>query len=358
MTRYKVAYYAHHHGSGHLRHAQRLADLDCINLQVASTGARQVELLRGPLEYVALPDDTGLVHGTGPRRVEDPFHYVPVGAGIRQRFATLNQAWNRFVPDVVMVDVSVEVAVFARLSGYPVAFRRMPGNRGDPAHQMAYSLSDAIFGYFPSTLEDPEQLEAYGAKSHYLTVPEPAGPPASSEVRQGVRPRRVVVQTSLASSLPLRDVASAARASPRWQWEVAGAVEKDGTPLPGNLTLHGVLDDPGPVMNRADLLISSAGHNAVVAAAACRRPVFLIPEERPYDEQLHFARSLQAVAGIPMLGSWSAPTDWPALLERSARSDPGALAGALFGSDADFASGLGRMLEACVRRAEACAGHQ
>ncbi|MDO5743483.1 MAG: glycosyltransferase [Micrococcaceae bacterium] len=350
---YKVAYYAHHFGTGHLRHAQRLAELGGLEVQVASTGERRTDLLSADVEYVALPPDAGPGQHPGKMRPGDPLHYAPVGTSIQQRFALLNRAWERFTPNVVMVDVSVEVALFARLSGYPVAFRRMPGDREDPAHQMAYAVSDVIFAYFPSALEHPAHLNAYGAKSHYLGAPMhgcakqlPVSVPYAS-----VDQRRVVVQTSLASSIPLRHLAAAAAASPLWQWRVAGAVEDDGSVLPRNLQLLGVLGDPGLALRNADVVISSAGHNAVVAAAASGRPVLLVPEPRPHDEQLEFARALGRTAGIPHVETWGLHTDWETTLERVAGSVPGALAESLFVSEGRFTAAVESMLADCVQRA-------
>ena len=141
---HRVAYYAHHLGTGHLRHARRLAELGAVELQVASTGERREELLSGYLDYVALPPDTGPGQSGGKMRAGAPLHDAPVGPGIQQRFATLNRAWARFAPDVVMVDVSVEVALFARLSGYPVAVRRMHGDR--PDRPPPWSRADRLAG--------------------------------------------------------------------------------------------------------------------------------------------------------------------------------------------------------------------
>lgn len=353
MTRPRVSYYAHHFGTGHLRHAQKVAASGLFELQVASTGPRNASLLTGALEYVELGPDVG----TGEPDMEDALdsylHYAPTGALIQRRFAELNQAWRTFKPDVVMVDVSVEVALFARLSGYKVAFRRMPGVRTDKPHQMAYELADALFAYFPERLEEPDHLERFGHKSHYLAVAEPLtadGVPATAARPPG--PRTVVVQTSLASSISLEQVAHAAAASPAWNWEVVGSVESARTALPRNLTLHGVVAQPRSFMQSADVVATSAGHNAVVAAAGCGRPVLLIPEERPFAEQREFARSLHRAAGVPMLESWQTQTDWPALLERTSRSNPHALGAALFVPPAQFERDLAHMVQTCTAAAD------
>lgn len=349
MKPYKVSYYAHHFGSGHLRHAQKIASSELFELQVTSTGPQSKSLLNGRLEYVALSPDVGSADLETETTASSYLHYAPTNALIQQRFAELNQAWKKFQPDVVMVDVSVEVALFARLSGYRVAFRRMPGNRNDNAHQLAYELADTIFGYFPAEFEELEHLEKFGHKSHYLSVAEPLKHISVLDSHMGLSERpRVVVQTSLASAISLDHVVRAAAVSPEWNWEVAGSVESGRAALPANLLLHGILPDPLPVLRSADVIVSSAGHNAVVAAASCRRPVLLVPEDRPFSEQLAFARSLHNVAGIEMLESWQAAAHWPEILKRTAQGDPEALANALFVRPAEFEQRLFDLVQMCA----------
>lgn len=353
MAKPRVSYYAHHFGTGHLRHAQKIAATRAFDLQVTSTGPRNHTLLPGPLDYVSLTPDVGINGPWGSPVLGDYLHYAPVGEGIRQRFTALNLAWAEFNPDMVMVDVSVEVALFARLSGYPVAFRRMPGERRDRAHQMAYSLADVLFAYYPEGLEEETHLHEFGAKSHYLGISTPHGFTANlrcGNPRMEERPR-VVVQTSLASSIQLHDVARAARETPGWDWEVVGSVDSAAMLPPKNMILHGIVPDPAPIMREANLIISSAGHNAVAAAAACRRPVLLVPEERPHDEQMSFVRALQTRAGVPMVASWKSPVDWSGVLGHAALGDPEALAKALFVPAEDFVQGIRELFDACLESA-------
>ena len=349
MKPYKVSYYAHHFGSGHLRHAQKVASSELFDLQVTSTGPQSTSLLNGRLDYVPLSPDVGSADQKMAATASSYLHYAPTDALIQQRFAELNQAWHKFKPDVVMVDVSVEVALFARLSGYRVAFRRMPGDRNDNAHQLAYELADTIFAYFPAAFEEPEHLAKFGHKSHYLSVAEPLENVSALDGHFGLSERsRVVVQTSLASSISLDQVIRAATDSPEWDWEVVGSVESGRAALPANLVLHGILADPLPVLRSADVIVSSAGHNAVVAAASCRRPVLLVPEDRPYSEQAAFARTLHNVAGIHMLESWQASVHWPEVLGRTAQGDPEALARALFVRRAEFEQRLFDLVQICA----------
>lgn len=347
MTRRRVSYYAHHFGTGHLRHAQKVAASELFDLQVTSTGPRNGSLLTGALEYVALDPDVGSGEPEADSGIDAYLHYAPTGELIQQRFAQLNHAWRQFKPDVVMVDVSVEVALFARLSGYRVAFRRMPGHRNDKAHQLAYELADALFAYYPAELEDPKHLDSFGYKSHYLAVAEAQANTIASPLGQGGK-RKVVVQTSLASAISLELVVRAANDSPDWNWEIVGSVESSPTALPPNVLLHGVVADPLPILRSADVIISSAGHNAVVAAASCHRPVLLVPEERPFAEQRAFAQTLQRNAGVEMLESWRATAQWQPLLARISQGDPEALGKALFVAPADFERKLLDLVQVCA----------
>lgn len=352
MSRPRISYYAHHAGTGHLRHARRLIETGAFEVQVASTGEENQGLLPVGANYVPLRPDIADQRPESLVPVSGEFlHYAPTGDHIVERFAALNRAWEQFAPDVVMVDVSVEVALFARLSGYRVALRRMPGQRNDKAHLMGYEIADALFAYFPEALEEREHLAKFGSKSHYFKTPEPAsGFDMTQHVGASLADpvpgeRKVAMQTSLAASIGLSNIAHAAASSPQWSWDVLGSVHEDTDCMPENLTLHGIVEQPSRIMAQADVVLTSTGHNAVATAAACGRPMLLIPEERPFDEQRVYARMLQRATGCMTLDSWKEPVNWNAVLEQAAASDPHALSRVLF-TDADEFT---RQVEAMVR---------
>lgn len=330
-SRHRVAYYAHHHGSGHLRHALRIAQLNAVDLLVTGTAVRRAEALPST-QFVDLPPD---VQPDGrPYAPSGNFlHYAPTVPAIRERFDGLQRAWTRFRPDVVVVDVSVEVAVFARLCGYPVIHRRMPGRRTDPAHEAAYTAAAQLVAYYPRAVEDPQHLAAFGERTVYLGMLEPSVPDVASGlgVSSGSGARTVAVQTSLGGhGTGIADIVHAARCTPDWLWTVLGVTSGSAGPVPANLRLLGVVDNPVHHLRGADVVISAAGHNAVAAAAAANRPTLLIPEPRPFDEQAAFARMLQDVAAIPTADSWDAVTDWARTLTAVQSSDPQTLRRTLF----------------------------
>lgn len=352
--RLRVAYYAHHHGTGHLRHAQNIASLDLVDLMVTSTGPRNHRLLPGPADYVALEPDVGPDGAPLGHRPSEGLHYAPSHPAIRRRFAELSRAWADFGADAVVVDVSVEVAVFARLSGYPLAFRRMPGKRTDAAHALAYGAADQLMAYYPSALEDPAHLALHGAKSSYLGMLAPPG--GTPGARTDTLPRRapgerrsVVVQTSLGGGVGVGGIARAARATPSWDWQVAGRVDAASEAPPENLRLLGVVADPGELMAAAEVVVTSAGHNAVAAAAVAGRPTVIVPEERPFGEQASFAERLRGISGTAVAPDWDAVPDWEALLGRLAAGPPNALGDALFSDREAFRDGFDALLRRTVR---------
>ena len=76
--------------------------------------------------------------------------------GLRSRMAALS-AWIADTrPDAMVVDVSVEVALLARLHGVPVLTMAQPGRRDDRPHTLGYAISEQILG--PVADEPPDQI--------------------------------------------------------------------------------------------------------------------------------------------------------------------------------------------------------
>ena len=71
-------------------------------------------------------------------------------------------------PAAVVVDVSVEVALFVRLLGVPVIVMAMPGERTDGPHALVHLIADHIVAAWPQELYEPEWLRAYAAKTSYV----------------------------------------------------------------------------------------------------------------------------------------------------------------------------------------------
>lgn len=325
----RVVYYIHHHGSGHLRHARRLQSLQVA--EVISVGA--------PGADIELPPDVDPTH-PHIEPADSPFHWTPSTPLLRRRMSALHQVLLDTRPDVVLVDVSVEAAVFSHLAGWPVAHRRMPGLREDAPHQLAYAISKALFAYYPHRVEQPDygwtdKTQWLGMLAHVST------PAASTPVPSTI----IVLSGAGGDGVPLDELARAARQTRGHHWHVLGPSGAGQPPagLPDNLHLHGWLPSTEQWLAQAELVVCGAGHNTIADVAAAHRPCIIVPEPRPHAEQAQFADSLHRVAGIPVADSW-ADADWPALLE--APRHPDALADTLLVSQRTFRSNVSHLLEA------------
>lgn len=306
-----IGYYVHHQGSGHLHRAISINQAFAGPMTGLSTHGRPPGWVG---DWVDLPDDAGSPLKENPKAQDlsgqDPaaqgrLHYVPYdNAGLRNRMAAVSAWIERTRPACVVVDVSVEVGLLARLHGVPVIVMAQPGVRRDAAHRLAYDIADAIIAPWPEVAgglwgATPGDL----AKTHFVGA---IGrfPPTSGGPR---RARRVVVLNGTGGGgVGPAAVDRARRATPDWEW-----VHLDRA--------HGTwVDDPWPTLCSASVVVSHAGQNAIAEIAAARRPALLLPQERPFAEQQVMAAALESMSWVPLLvrTDWPASAEWPHVLGR------------------------------------------
>ncbi len=308
-----IGYYVHHQGSGHLHRAasvHRHTDRAGLALTGLSTASRPADWTG---DWLRLPDDAGV----GPERdvtAHDRLHYVPLGSrGLSARMAMISRWLDATRPSALVVDVSVEVALLARLHGVPVVLVAQPGRRRDAAHRLGYDIATRIVAPWPEHVgdlwgasgTDLTRTSFVGAISRYAPVA-PAAEERGAEEADATRrvTRRVVVVNGTGGGgVSPTEVAEARRATPDWEW-----IQLDRR--------HGTwVDDPWPLLRSAGVVVSHAGQNLVAEIAAARRPALLLPQDRPFDEQREMAAALQR-AGLPVRvrESWPSPAEWPGLL--------------------------------------------
>ena len=300
-----IGYYIHHQGSGHRHRASSVNRQVDVELTGLSTGPRPAGW-HGP--WVDLPDDAGV----GPEQdvtAHDRLHYAPLGSrGLSARMAMIAAWLDTERPEGLVVDVSVEVALLARLHGVPVVVVAQPGHREDAAHRLGYDVASHIIAPWPQQLgglwgatpEDLVKTRFVGGISRFAPVVDPVVSSIASAGR-----RVVVVNGTGGRGSSTADVAAARRASPGWEW-----IHLDRA--------HGTwVDDPWPLLCSASVVVSHAGQNLIAEIAAARRPALLLPQDRPFDEQRVMASAVEA-AGLPALvrNTWPSPREWPALLTR------------------------------------------
>jgi hypothetical protein len=239
---------------------------------------------------VTLPLDTDL--GTEPGDTPTELHFAPLGSlGLAARMATIAGWIDSWRPDLLLVDVSVEVAMLARLSGVPFAYLRQSGARDDPPHQLAYRWAAGLLAPFAERLEREtpswigEKTEYVGGITRFDGAPRPAGAADGH--------RRVLV---LDGCGPLAgEIAAAAT-----EWEVL-------SPRPVELDL----------LTSCAVLVAPGGANAVAEAAFARRGLVCVPQPRPFAEQAARGEDLERDGAAVVIWGPVEPGQWPALLEEA-----------------------------------------
>ena len=327
-----IGWYVHHHGHGHL---QRLRSIT----RHLTTPFAALSSLPAPADlahrWVQLADDTP-TGGDVDASAGGTLHWAPRHhPGLRDRMATIAAWVAEHEPSLVVVDVSVEVAVLVRSMGIPVIVVAMRGDRTDRPHHTAYDLAAALLAPWPGDLPEPWP-------QHWLDKTWHVGALSRHDGRPGTPPpgeRRVLVLWgSGGGDVTLARVDDAAAATPGWTWETCG--------LPGDRWV----DDPWPLLQAADVVVTHAGQNAVAEVAAARRAAVVVPQARPHGEQVATARAMAEGALAATAPTWPAPEGWPTLLAEAARHDPAGWA--VWSDGAGAARAAARLDEAavCARR--------
>ncbi|RUQ98272.1 glycosyltransferase [Labedella endophytica] len=309
----RIGWYVHHHGHGHV--ARFLAVRPHVDAHVTVfSSMTPPSPLPERTDWVRLPIDNAVEDHDG--RVLDPYaaeptaggrlHWAPLGhRGHRERLSLI--AANAASLDAFVVDVSAEVAVFVRLLGLPLALFSQPGPRTDAPHRLAFDVANVIICPWPEGAHD---LSAFGdAQARLHTV--------GGISRHAGRERAEVERGSV---LLLGGIGEAAERPAVWHtltarfpdvsWRSAGF-------LPDTFA-----DDPWDAICRAEVVISAAGQNSVADIAAAGRPAIVVPQERPFEEQVTTARALEGDGLAVSLGSWPDPDAIGEALDRARSTAP------------------------------------
>jgi hypothetical protein len=331
-----IGYYVHHQGSGHLHRALAVA----AELTVPVTGLSS--LPRPPQwagDWLQLPADD---LGTAPEEATagGHLHWVPLDdEGVRDRAAALSAWIATSRPALLVADVSVEVALLARLHGVRVVSLVMPGSRGDRPHQLGYGVSSALWAAWPPAARDLARDLVPADRARVTCVGGVSRFPVRPSGPRRPGPPRVTALLGDGGGQPGAAAWEDARAqTPDWEWTVLGRALGTWT------------SDPYAAICDADVVVTHAGQGAIADVAASRRPAVVIPADRPYGEQRATAEVL-AAGGWPVRVEQTFPiSGWRDRLEQVARLDGSAWSG---WTDGHAASRVADLLLAELARARA-----
>ena len=324
MTR-GIGWYVHHQGAGHLQRARAVAAHLKRPCTIIGTLA---DFDTTGLDVLDLPDDRPLGEGAGFGGIDgeaerpEAFHYAPLRhPGLRSRMARIAAWVERTDPALIVVDVSVEVALFARLLSVPTVVVRLAGERTDQPHLEAFRSASRVLAPFPAELESPGTPDWVRAKTFHAGFLGGGRPTETAEGRD-----IVVVFGKGGEGGDLSSLAAAARAVPERAWHVLGPFAGEGD-IPPNLHLHGWVADVGAFVAKAALLVGGGGDGLVALAAAQGKRFLCLPEARAYGEQTEKAEALRQLGAALVRPSWPSAGEWPGLVRDALALDPAIIAG-------------------------------
>jgi UDP-N-acetylglucosamine:LPS N-acetylglucosamine transferase len=218
---------------------------------------------------------------------------------------------DRTRPAAVVVDVSVEVAVFVRLLGVPVIVMAVPGERTDAPHIFVHQLADHIIAAWPREFYEPAWLRSHGAKTNYVGgISRFAHRRCAAPDTRQAPPKVLVLGGAGGGDVDQAMVDACSTALPEIDWHALG--------LPGG---HATTD-PWPDICAADVIVTHAGQGCIADVAAAERPAIVLPQSRPFGEQFVTGEALRRHRLAIVIRSWPDFNGWRGLIMHARSTDP------------------------------------
>ncbi|KQX06913.1 MULTISPECIES: hypothetical protein [unclassified Leifsonia] len=314
MTRQRVAWYVHHHGRGHLMRMLSIVPHLDYDVLVFSSLPRPDEL-PDHCDWIRLPMDDA-VEPSGSPADNDPeagglLHWAPLlHTGHRRRLTLMAEAVDQQPVLAFVVDVSVEVALFARLLGIPPVLITQPGIRDDPPHLLAFRAAAAVIAPWSDEVLRPRHLAALDTVSYVGGISRFDGRANSGPERSGV----LVLAGSGGSAVDAAAVRAAAASTSAHPWTSLGLSGQDDD--------DSWMDDPWEAITGAAVVVAWAGQNSVADLAAAGSRAIVIPQSRPFEEQAGTARALARTGLAVVEWNWPEPGQWDGLVDRALALQP------------------------------------
>ncbi|WP_394124028.1 hypothetical protein [Psychrobacter nivimaris] len=332
----RIGYYAHHHGSGHCRQADKLAallpnnvrsqltvftSLDIDSYRFTAINEQQIVRLNAEDER---PDDI-LAGRAGEYWQPASLHYSPVGnTDIQKRSHQILDTIFQHKIDLMIIDVSVEVAMLCRAASIPYLYVRLPGIRDDAPHLGAFVGALALLAPYPKALESAQTSEWVCDKTLYLDFI------YSQKTESYTYESFIDILEKLSVGGETSDLKSTNLPSIKAQLTYnSGATTPIITVIKGYgghkaideklpdlrsllpdalivslgpidddkrcyVDISAEVDDVIPFICHSDYLMMACGLNAVAQAYHYDTPLIVVPDDRPHNEQAVMAEALVA----------------------------------------------------------------
>lgn len=322
----RLGYYAHHHGSGHCRQIDKLAALLPTEARkqltvftsltpdaYMFTSINEQQIVRLPAEDERTDD--ALAGRAGENWQPASLHYSPVGnSDIQKRsHKILDTIYQRRI-DLMIIDVSVEVAMLCRAASVPYLYVRLPGIRDDVPHLNAFAGALALLAPYPRLLESTKTPGWVAEKTLYLDFinTEQREPQTYQEF---IKELKTLIVDKKVLSLITEDrnknrntpslitiikgygghkaidmkLPELRRLLPNAFIISLGPIDDDKRSY---VDIATQVNDVTPFIEHSDYLLMACGLNAVAQAYGYATPLVVLPDDRPHQEQEVMAEAL------------------------------------------------------------------
>ena len=286
-----IGYYAHSHGSGHSNCANIFAKIFGDSLTILTDRTYRFD---NPDQVVKLENE----NSDGTEFIRDDFpepralHYAPVNLRkiTRRNRAMLDAIVLKNI-SLLIVDVSVEVAMLARVSSIPYAYVRLQGDRSDLPHLNAFEGASFLLAYYPREMESVNTPAWIVDKTIYLGFLSQFmfDRPVSQrpvEFVPSVRP--IIAHISGFGGSRGFDLTPVVE---HFDIYAIGPGDDAKYHIPG-IEHIGIVDDISPYIEHADIIVAACGLNVTAEILSLGKRFLAIPEKRHYGEQVHMAHNL------------------------------------------------------------------
>lgn len=313
-----IGYYAHHHGSGHCRQADKLAALlpadQRSHLTVFTSLSAETYTFNSipELQVIRLAAEDELESDTLKGRAGEywhpnSLHYSPVGnSNIQKRSHKILDSIHKLNIELMIIDVSVEVAMLCRAASIPYLYVILPGVRDDTPHLNAFAGALAMIAPYPEALDAGVTPQWLPSKTLYLNFIN-AGQFANVSYPEFIAS---LVSFANNSNLPIevddRPIITVIKGYGGHE-DIDNKLPKLRELLPHALIIslgpihHDIRDfvdiaaevnDVTPFIEHSDCLLMACGLNAIAQVYSTDTPLVVLPDFRPHDEQHFTAQAL------------------------------------------------------------------
>ncbi|WP_201555905.1 hypothetical protein [Psychrobacter sp. 72-O-c] len=336
----RIGYYAHHHGSGHCRQADKIAALLPLKLRqqltvftsLAADAYRFITITEEQIVRLSAEDeraDDVLPGRAGQYWQPNSLHYSPVGnSDIQTRSWQILDGVKQRQIDLMIVDVSVEVAMLCRVASVPYLYVRLAGIRDDTPHVNAFTGALGLLAPYPLVLEALMTPDWMRQKTLYLdflaaTNSEPLTYEAFIQTLTSLTTETarttdaaVVDRLRATDNMAMQISLDKRQATIITVIKGYGGHEAIDTKLPElrcalpdafiislgpidddmrkfvDIAAH--VDDVTPFIAHSNWLLMACGLNGIAQAYRYATPLVVLPDNRPHQEQEVMAEALIA----------------------------------------------------------------